>query len=289
MTTTYTESVERAKSGDANAFGDVVCEFQDMAFSVAYSWLGEPEAAKDVAQDAFLDAFKHLHQLRDADAFPGWLKRIVIKHCDRATRRKSFPWEPALADQADPINEAADAETRRQVRAIVEALPPKERIAIALQYFADLTGPEIAALMELPLSTIKKRLRTARARLREFGEIPMIENKLSAPSNLSDAVMLFIGIRQRDYESIKRLLRKTPSLANATQSWDPQLAKKGILPLPNSATALIVAVELNDYGCWKFYSQRVLTPMGCVAALRRKRRFGRPRCSIDPHIPRGCW
>lgn len=246
MTATYNEHIERTKSGDASAFGDVVREFQDMAFAVAYSWLGEPEAAKDVAQDAFLEAFERLDQLRDTRAFPGWFKRIVIKHCDRATRRKPFVWEPNLEDQDDPFKEVSDAQMRRHVRAIVEALPPKERIAIALQYFAELTGPEIAELMEIPLSTVKKRLRTARARLRQIGEIPMIDKQLTAPSTLSITVMFFIGIRKRDHELVKRLLRKTPSLANATQSWDPQIAEEGTLPHPNQATALIVAVELDD-------------------------------------------
>lgn len=246
MPETYNKHIERTKSGDASAFGDVVREFQDMAFAVAYAWLGEPEAAKDVAQDAFLEAFERLDQLRDTRAFPGWFKRIVIKHCDRATRRKPLVWDANLEDQDDPFKEVSDAQMRRYVRSIVEALPPRERIAIALQYFAELTGPEIAVLMEIPLSTVKKRLRTARARLRQIGEIPMIDKKLTAPSTLSNTVMFFIGIRKRDHESVKRLLRKIPSLANATQSWDPQLAEEGTLPLPNHATALIVAVELDD-------------------------------------------
>ncbi len=74
----------------------------------------------------------------------------------------------------------------------------------------------------------------------------MIDKKLTAPSTLSNTVMFFIGIRKRDHELVKRLLRKSPSLANATQSWDPQLVEDGTLPHPNHATGLIVAVELGD-------------------------------------------
>jgi len=243
---TYEDKIERTKSGDASAFSEVVHEFQDMAFAVAYSWLGEREAAKDVTQDAFLEAFERLDQLRDAGAFPGWFKRIIIKHCDRRTRRKPFDWELAPEDQDDPFNEVSDTQMRGRVRAIVEALPPRERIAIALQYFAELTGPEIAAVLELPLSTVKKRLRSARGQLRQHGELPVPDKNLTAPAALSDRVMLFVGIRQRDYDLVERLLRQTPSLAGATQSWDVRLTEEGTLPFPNQATAAIVAIERDD-------------------------------------------
>lgn len=246
MSDRYSDEIERAKTGDVEAFGRVVREFQDMAFASALGWLKDSEAAKDVTQDAFLEAFEHLDQLRTPDAFPGWFKRIVIKHCDRATRRKRLSLDTVAELQEDPLDTLRDQENRKHIRALVEALPPNQRIIVVLQYFAELKGAEIAELMDLPLSTVKKRLRSARARLREIGEASMIEKKITAPESLSDEVMFFVALRTKNHDGVRHLLGKQASLADATQSWDSKLAEEKILPFPNHATALIVCVELND-------------------------------------------
>src|SRR5687768_5638609 len=84
----WQDDVQTAKTGDRAAFERLVVRFQDLAFATALAWLGDAASARDAAQDAFVDAFLQLGQLRDAAAFPGWLRRIVVKHCDRRTRRR---------------------------------------------------------------------------------------------------------------------------------------------------------------------------------------------------------
>ena len=80
--------VARTRNGDLDAYGQIVSRFQDMALGYAYSILGDFPLAEDVAQDAFVEAYRQLKQLRDAVAFPGWFRRIVFTYCNTMNRRK---------------------------------------------------------------------------------------------------------------------------------------------------------------------------------------------------------
>ncbi|MEO0596019.1 MAG: sigma-70 family RNA polymerase sigma factor, partial [Chloroflexota bacterium] len=70
------------------AFDTLVPRFQRMAFSVAYNTLQDVHLAEDAVQEAFLTAYLRIDQLRDPEAFPAWLKRIVLTQCDRLIRGK---------------------------------------------------------------------------------------------------------------------------------------------------------------------------------------------------------
>jgi DNA-directed RNA polymerase specialized sigma24 family protein len=82
--------VERARAGDVEAFARLVRRFQAMAYGYAYSVLGDFPLAEDAAQEAFLEVYRKLGDLREPAAFPGWFRRIVFKHCDRITLRRRF-------------------------------------------------------------------------------------------------------------------------------------------------------------------------------------------------------
>ena len=73
-----------------DAFGEIVRRFQDMAYACAFAALGDFHLAEDVAQEAFITAWQKLYQLRKPEAFPGWLRRIVLTECNRLRRRKVF-------------------------------------------------------------------------------------------------------------------------------------------------------------------------------------------------------
>ena len=80
--------VERSRSGDLDAYGQLVLKFQDMAYGYGYSLLGDFHLAEDAAQEAFIEAYRSLGQLRDAAAFPGWFRRVVFSRCQRMLRRR---------------------------------------------------------------------------------------------------------------------------------------------------------------------------------------------------------
>ena len=81
-----TPMVERAQAGDIAAFESLVKRCQNMAYGYAYAQLGDFHLAEDAAQEAFVDAYRLLGDLRAPAAFPGWLRRIIHKRCDRLTR-----------------------------------------------------------------------------------------------------------------------------------------------------------------------------------------------------------
>ena len=251
----YKEIVERAQRGDTQAFSDLVTRFQDLAVGTAYAWLGDVETAKDVAQEAFFDAHKHLGSLREPAAFPGWFRQIVIKHCDRVTRRKQVEagsLEEGISTLSEQGPEAIHtaSEAAQFLRFAVDALPPQERIVVALQYFAEQSGADVSAFLELPVSTIKRRLRRARQRLREKGDSLMattINNM--RPSNTGQfarEVAFFIALRSGDRMEVMRLLNEAPELVETLQDWEPGLVHDGVLPFANKATPLITTIERGD-------------------------------------------
>ena len=163
--------VEQARSGDLEAYGDLVRRFQDMAVGYAYSRLGDFHLAEDAAQEAFLEAHACLPGLREPLAFPGWLRRIVFKHCDRFTRKKGFALAPLdeeiRADTRDPAELLDEGETRDLVSAAIRTLPEHQRMVISLFYISQHSHQEIAAFLGVPLTTVNNRLHAARERLKK--------------------------------------------------------------------------------------------------------------------------
>src|SRR5947209_1159995 len=112
--------VRLAIAGDASAFDVLVRRFQDMAVGYAHSLVGDFDLAQDVAQEAFLEAYRGLPGLREPAAFPGWLRTVVFRHSVRSRRRKqvaTVPLEAArtLADSRAGPDVAEDRMTYEQV------------------------------------------------------------------------------------------------------------------------------------------------------------------------------
>src|SRR5215211_1097534 len=176
-----------AQAGDLDAFGQLVERFQRMAHAVAYTMLGDAHLAEDVAQEAFIEAFICLPKLCEPVAFPGWFRRIVHKRGDRLVRGKGpalLSLESAGQQLAGANDPAAAAETRdlqRRVRAAINALPEVDRLPVMLFYLAGYAQHEIATIMELPLTTIKKRLFHARQRLRALMD-DIVREQFHAPA-----------------------------------------------------------------------------------------------------------
>lgn len=171
MKTDWNGLVTRAQKGDRDAFDALVRAFRDMAVAYGYSVLKDFHAAEDAAQEAFIQAFLDLPRLRVPAAFPAWLRRIVFKYCDRATRRGRLPTRPFDPETDAPGHGVSQAEERRQEAAdevlhAVGDLPEKERTATVLFYIDGYSMEEVGEFLDVPVSTVKSRLYTARRRLR---------------------------------------------------------------------------------------------------------------------------
>ncbi|MFZ1756334.1 MAG: sigma-70 family RNA polymerase sigma factor [Caldilineaceae bacterium] len=252
-------TVAAARSGNDDAFARIVAHFQDMAYACAYGWTSDFHLAQDVAQEAFLDAWLHLHQLREPTAFPGWLRRIVVKHADRETRRKHPAFLPVeAADElpsAQPEPEALvqAAEQQRRIQAAVDALPEHQRIATALFYLDGYSQQEIADFLELPVSTIKKRLYDARNGLKRRID-PMTRQEMQAqrPSQtdeFADRVAFFVALRTHNLRRVKELIEKNSALLEVRTEWT--VASEGYF-WPLGTTALHWAAATGDLALLTF-------------------------------------
>jgi RNA polymerase sigma factor (sigma-70 family) len=143
-----------------------------MAFKQAYQTLRDTHMAEDAVQDAFLTAYLRIDQVRDPAAFPGWLRRIVMTQCDRLVRGvrpalESIEKRYDLAtDKPGPETQVEVREIRRIVQAAVEALPEHERAVTEGYYMQGESQKEIAERLQVPVTTVKKRLQYAREHLR---------------------------------------------------------------------------------------------------------------------------
>lgn len=168
------EIIGRAQGGDTLAFNSLVRRFSGFAHERAVAWLGDHHRAEEVVQEAFLEAALKLHQLQSPHAFTSWFKRILLKHCDRVTRRKAVPLSPLtealdLPDRAPGASDIVLSDQRRTlVYTALTVLTADQRELIYAVYWDDEPQKELSARLGLPLTTVKKRLYTARQRLAEF-------------------------------------------------------------------------------------------------------------------------
>jgi RNA polymerase sigma factor (sigma-70 family) len=225
--------VARARAGDADAFAIVVRRFQDMAVGYGYSMLHDFHLAEDAAQEAFFEAYRTLPKLREPAAFAGWFRRIVFKQCDRITRRQTVATVP-LDTAVEPPQARDEEERKAQVIDAMRHLPEHERSTMTLFYIGGYSMEEVAAFLEVPVSTIKGRLHSARERLRAM-LVDSVADDLRArrPSRnetfATAVVDLLTAARVGDVDRVKTVLKADPRLLVARD------------PMGNSA--LIMAVN----------------------------------------------
>jgi RNA polymerase sigma factor (sigma-70 family) len=239
--------VHRARRGDLGAYDQIVRRFQDMAVGYSYSLLGDFHLAEDAAQEAFIAAYQQLPQLRDAAAFPGWFRRIVFKYCDRLKRGRSAVVvlkADMSAPQADPAAAAEQKELRQRIEEAIHHLPERERLVTTLYYISEYSQGEISEFLEIPLTTVRSRLHTARGRLRER-MMDMVREQLrnkrpSKNDQLADKVQLFNAVKQGDLDTIRGLLGKRTDLLEARDGMGHTPLHRAALHGHNEIVALLL-------------------------------------------------
>jgi len=252
-----------AQGGDLDAFSHIVQRFQGMAYASAYTMLEDAHLAEDAAQEAFIEAYLNLSNLREPAAFPGWFRRIVFKQGDRLTRGKhlaTVPFEPTSifdisVDDLDPALAIESREMQDVVRGVVDALPERERIVTLLFYGSGYTLKDIANYLEVPLSTVKKRLFDARKRLKalllDTVRDTLQEQQRSHEQTFPSRVRLLIAIRLGDIAQARALLEREPFLINTKVVWlvEKKQCSSPIFPIGYTAlheAAACGRTELTD-------------------------------------------
>jgi len=173
--------VGRARRGDREAFTQLIMQYQVPLYNMALRMVGRPDDAADIAQEAFLRAWEKIRTLRDAP-FKSWLFQIGANLCyvhfRRGKRYGVMPDEDQTSNQTsivvglgiatpDPQERAEANERTRLVRDSIQALDHDMRIAIILRDVNGMAYDEIAAVLRVPLGTVKSRIARARAQVQE--------------------------------------------------------------------------------------------------------------------------
>lgn len=170
------EWIRQAQAGSADAFAALVAAHQRYVYNLALRAVGDAGTAEDIAQEAFVRAWRALPGFRRQSEFKTWLYRIVINLC--YTRRPRLRQELSqlsdddILDLPDPVSRDPQSqleitERDRFLHRQIEALPPGYRMLITLRFQEERSYEEIAQLMNLPLGTVKTHLFRARAQLRK--------------------------------------------------------------------------------------------------------------------------
>lgn len=165
------EIVRLVLQGDRESFAVLVARHEKAAWATAWRVLRDEHAASDVAQDAFLQAFHRLHDLREPELFGVWLLRIARREAIKVARASSRNRVKSIEDESEaPSDErgtgsglSSDSE---QILAALARLPEHERLVVSLHYLEGQSVIEIGAALGRPVGTVTKQLSRAIARLR---------------------------------------------------------------------------------------------------------------------------
>lgn len=169
------QRVIHALQGDQQAFSEIVDQYSTLMLRTASMIVGDRDIAEDVVQDAFIQAWHHLADLRQAGALRPWLMRIVVNQCisfkRRMARSTAFVRQALSEQETDLAAQIADDHKGRMERDwdlahAIESLPMKQRVAIVLHYYNGMTLPEMADTLHISENTLKKRIQAALINLR---------------------------------------------------------------------------------------------------------------------------
>ena len=161
------------QDGDVEAIEELVARWERPILRHAWRLVGEPDAARDVAQESWLAILRGLRGLDDPTYFRPWAYRIVMRKCADWIRQVQRQREVVEVDQPEAPANSDGADLRRLIR----RMPGSSRAVLSLYYVEDLSVAEIAETLSLAEGTVKSRLHTARERLRAAFEGRQKETK----------------------------------------------------------------------------------------------------------------
>lgn len=169
------EAVQRVLAGDVDAYEDIVMRWQGPLVRLAYRFCRDPGRAEEMAQDAFVRAWRALPRFRGESAFSSWLFAVAMntyrshrrRHGRFVARLEALDEATAVADASDPVLDFERESTGRAVQQAVDALPAKYRDALVLYYFHELDVAAAARSLGVPEGTLKAQLLRGRELLRK--------------------------------------------------------------------------------------------------------------------------
>jgi len=160
--------LDRSVQGDTTAFAGIVRANQSMVYSVAWSFLRDGALAEELAQDVFLELYRNLRQIENGAHLVSWLRRVTVNRCIDRVRKRKREALTSLEDAPEPSTPTprADPMASERLRKLIASLPEQQRAIVILRYQEDMDPTEIAAVLEMPVNTVKSKLHRALALLR---------------------------------------------------------------------------------------------------------------------------
>ena len=159
------ELVGRARSGDVEAFAELVRRYERRVGAVLYRLLDDPRDIEEAVQDVFVQAWRNLDRFRAEAALFTWLYRIAVNEALMRRRRKLPALDP-FEDAPDTAQEEPDVELRAFLVARLRALPFEHRAPLVLRDVEGLSNQEVADVLGLSLAAAKSRIHRARMQIR---------------------------------------------------------------------------------------------------------------------------
>jgi RNA polymerase sigma-70 factor, ECF subfamily len=173
--------IERSLEGDLDAFNQLIVQYQNLAYSVAYRLLNDTDAAADAVQDSFIKAYRALDTFRGG-SFKSWLMRIITNTCYdvlRARQRRKtdslddLPVENEYISALTDPHESPQQFVERQelstlITTAIQELPEEQRISIILCDVEGYSYEEIAEITGVAIGTVKSRISRSRSRVRDY-------------------------------------------------------------------------------------------------------------------------
>jgi RNA polymerase sigma-70 factor (ECF subfamily) len=156
------------KAEEALDFETVVREHQSIVFSLAYHFTGDRAVAEELAQDVFLELYRHFNELRSSKHVVYWLRKVASRKCIDQARRRKLRSAANLEDAPEPFAwmPAEDPMLKRYIEQLLARLAETPRMIVILRYQEGLEPMEIADLLEMPVATVKSHLQRALELLR---------------------------------------------------------------------------------------------------------------------------
>lgn len=165
--------ISRARGGDRDAFGELVEQYRDNVYRLAYRMCGNAYDADEAAQEAFVAAWRALPNFRGDAKFSTWLYRLTTNAAIDVMRREKRHQTVGdgemvdLADDADSPQETVErTEQQEAVQKALATLSEEYREVLLLRYMEELDYAEIAEVLQLPSGTVKSRINRAKAALK---------------------------------------------------------------------------------------------------------------------------
>ncbi|HDP33789.1 MAG TPA: RNA polymerase sigma factor [Candidatus Hydrogenedentes bacterium] len=173
--------VRQSQSGDRDAFSELVRRHQHLVYNVSYRFMRDAAQAEDMAQEAFLKAFRLLKGFRGDCSFTTWMYRVTSSVCLTELSRRKRRGEVELPREAGNNIKAVEhapeeADMKEQIRRCVTYLSDRYATIITLYYLNGSSYDEIAQVMDVPLGTLKTWMFRARKQLRHIVEKEVFAN-----------------------------------------------------------------------------------------------------------------